>query len=188
MTLQARALELALAREGHHGTGPVPEGIAQSRQLTQGALAEMRALIFELRPAALLEEGLVAALGKVAAAIEAREGLRVDLAMPEERLPLSADVEENLYRLAREALSNVVKHARANTARVHVGRLGAGGVVLEIADDGAGFETGASFPGHLGLRTMAERAANIGGELEVVSAPGAGTTVRVTAPATDASA
>ena len=184
MTLQARALELALARDGREPTGPVRDGIAQIRQLTQGALAEMRALIFELRPGALLEEGLVAALRKVAAALEAREGLRVELVAPEERVPLASDVEENLYRLAREALSNVVKHATASTVRVRLGPSGTGegGVVLEISDDGAGFDTGGSFPGHLGLRTMAERAAHIGGRLDVVSAPGAGTTVRVTAP------
>ncbi len=181
MTLQARALELALDRAGIDRAGPVGEGISQIRQLTQGALAEMRALIFELRPGALAEEGLVAALGKLAAALEAKEGLRVDITAPSERVSLESDVEENLYRLAREALSNVVKHARARTVRVGV-ETGSDHVTLEIADDGVGFDTGASRPGHLGLRTMAERAANVGGDIEVTSVRGQGTTVRVTAP------
>lgn len=72
MTLQARALQLAVERESHDPNGPVAEGIANIRQLTQGALAEMRALIFQLRPNALAEEGLVSALRKHVAAIEAK--------------------------------------------------------------------------------------------------------------------
>jgi PAS domain S-box-containing protein len=181
MTLQARALELALEREGHQPSGAVAEGIAQIRQLTHGALAEMRALIFELRPGALAEEGLAAALGKLASALEAKEGLRVDVRVPPERVALDADVEENLYRLAREALSNVVKHACARAVAVRM-ECGPGGVELEVTDDGVGFDTGTSRPGHLGLRTMAERAANVGGHLEVVSTAGGGTTVRVRVP------
>ncbi|HEX2047840.1 MAG TPA: PAS domain S-box protein [Acidimicrobiales bacterium] len=181
MTLQARALELALAREGVDPGGPVSDGIAQIRQLTQGALAEMRALIFELRPGALSEEGLGAALRKLAAALEAKEGLRVDVSAPADRVPLPPDVEENLYGLAREALSNVVKHARASTVRIRLD-IAPDRLELEIADDGVGFDTGASRPGHLGLKTMSERAAGIDGRLDVVSAPGGGTAVRVTVP------
>ena len=73
----------------------------------------MRALIFELRPGALAEEGLVAALAKQAAALSAREQVSVAVEGPEQRLELSAEEEEHLYRIASEALHNVVKHARA---------------------------------------------------------------------------
>ena len=188
MTLQARALQLALQRECHDPAGPVGEGIANIRQLTQGALAEMRALIFELRPDALAEEGLVAALHKHLAALEAKEGLTVTLSAPTEELALEPSVEEHLYRLAQEALSNVVKHARATS--VHVRLAGPGretaGVELEISDDGIGFDTAVRHPGHLGLSTMSERAAALGGVLEVVSEPGRGTTVRASVPATSA--
>jgi PAS domain S-box-containing protein len=184
MTLQARALQLAIQRECHDPHGPVGEGIANIRQLTEGALAEMRALIFELRPGALAEEGLVPALRKHVAAIEAKEGLTVTLSAPEEELSLEPSVEENLYRLAQEALSNVVKHARATSVHVRIDCRGAGtsGIEMEISDDGIGFDTSLRHPGHLGLRTMSERAETLGAALEVISAPGRGTAVRVALP------
>lgn len=100
--------------------------------------------------------------------------------MPTEDLALEPSVEENLYRLAQEALSNVVKHARATSVQVRLtcADAGAAGIHLEIADDGIGFDTGVRHPGHIGLKTMSERAVAIGGVLEVTSAPGRGTTVR----------
>ncbi|HUR17844.1 MAG TPA: PAS domain S-box protein [Acidimicrobiales bacterium] len=184
ITLQARALQLALQRECHDPHGPVGQGIANVRQLTQGALAEMRALIFELRPDALAEEGLVAALGKHLTALEAKEGLTVTLLAPDEEFAVDPSVEENLYRLAQEALSNIVKHARATSVQVrlawHGGELP--GLELEVSDDGIGFDTSLRHPGHLGLRTMSERAEALGGFLEVTSVPGRGTTVRASLP------
>ena len=89
-------------------------------QLTGDALAEMRALILELRPGALAEEGLVAALTKQAAALSAREGLAIEVDGPDGCLPLGPEVEEQLYRLGQEALANVVKHARASRAAVRI--------------------------------------------------------------------
>ena len=184
MTLQARALQLALERECHDPGGPVGEGITNIRQLTQGALAEMRALIFELRPGALAEEGLVAALRKHAAALEAKEGVAVTLSATSEELSLEPVVEENLYRLAQEALSNVVKHSGASSVQIRLDLSGGSvqDIQLEIVDDGIGFDTGASHPGHLGLKTMSERAQGLGGTLDVRSAPGHGTTVRAFLP------
>ena len=92
-------------------------------------------------------------------------------------------MEEHLYRLAQEALHNVVKHAGADRVRVRLEALEREGVlVLELTDDGVGFDTARAHPGHLGLRTMEERARAIGGRLEIQSAPGAGTTVRVVVP------
>ena len=138
----------------------------------------MRALIFELRPGALAEEGLAAALAKHAAALAAREELVVTVEAPAGRLPLDPVAEEHLYRLAQEALHNVVKHAGATRATV---RLAADGpdLSLEIADDGAGFDPATRAPGHLGLGTMAERARAAGGRFSIASVPGAGTAVRV---------
>ena len=90
-------------------------------------------------------------------------------------------MQEAIYRIAQEALHNIVKHARASTVTVTVaGERGA--VTLRIVDDGAGFDPGGSFPGHLGLRSMAERAEKLGGTLAIESAPGAGTTIRVSIP------
>lgn len=91
--------------------GILGSSIRQLQELTRGALAEMRALIFELRPGALSDEGLAAALRKHVAAVSAREGLATEVDAPAERLGVHADSEEHLYRVSQEALHNVVKHA-----------------------------------------------------------------------------
>ena len=136
MTMHARAAQLALAKAGLEESGPLGRSIAELAELTRGALAEMRALIFELRPAALAEEGLVAALRKQGAALSAREQVAVTVQGPEERLNLEAGVEEHLYRIVSEALHNVVKHARANRAAVTV-TAQAGSLHVMVRDDGA---------------------------------------------------
>jgi signal transduction histidine kinase len=181
MTLHASAAERHLAAAGADPAGPAAEQVARLRELTAGALAEMRALIFELRPGALAEEGLAAAIGKQAAALSARTGVPVDVRTPAERVPLEPAVEEHLYRLALEALNNAVKHA--GPARMAVAlEAGDGGLRLVVTDDGAGFDPAVPRPGHLGLSTMRERAAALGGTLVVDSAPGRGTRVEVTVP------
>jgi signal transduction histidine kinase len=182
MTMHVRAAQIAMDRERLAPDGRLGRSIVQLRELTQGALAEMRALIFELRPGALNEEGLTAALRKHGAAIQAREGIVVDVAAPEDRIPLDADIEENLYRVAQEALHNVVKHAGAKIVIVRVQPTSDGRLVVEIADNGVGFDPADVPPGHLGVGTMAERLSQVGGELEILSTPGQGTTVRATVP------
>jgi signal transduction histidine kinase len=150
------------------------------RQLARAGLAEMRALIFELRAESLAEEGLVAALSKQAAAVEARHELKVRASLASEpQLTLAA--KEALYRCAQEALHNVVKHARARHAELSL-EVAEGTVVLTVRDDGHGFESTGSFPGHLGLRSMRERAEAVGGLFSIDSAPRAGTTMRVQVP------
>lgn len=181
LTLHTRTAELALGKAGLDGDGPVGRPLREVAELTRGALAEMRALIFELRPGALAEEGLAAALNKHAAAVSAREGLAISIEAPEERLPLTGEQEEHLYRLAQEALHNVVKHARATGAQVELGK-GLNGVRLSVRDDGAGFDQTEPRPGHLGLETMQDRARRIGGKLTIESAPGTGTTIVVEVP------
>jgi signal transduction histidine kinase len=142
----------------------------------------MRALIFELRPGALQEEGLGAALQKHTAALSAREGLPIEVQVPERRVPVPAAAEEHLYRFAQEALHNVVKHANACRAAVRLDLHQSARLVLEIEDDGTGFDPARVPVGHLGLRTMADRVDQIGGALEIQSSPGAGTLVRVSVP------
>ncbi|RIL07702.1 hypothetical protein DCC79_14615, partial [bacterium] len=145
--------------------------------LAEAGLAEMRALIFELRPESLANEGLVAALEKQAAALRARHGLAVSTALSDEP-EVSLDVKEALYRIAQEALHNVAKHARATRVSLRLAQSG-GRLRLTVRDDGRGFDPAGLFPGHLGLQSMRERAAAIGGTLGIESAPGKGTTVRV---------
>ena len=186
MTLHTRAVELALAHEGGDPRGRIASGLGELRQLTQAALAEMRALIFELRPGALQEEGLVAAVRKHAAAVAAREGLDVRVEATRDEFELGPDAAEQLYRLVQEALHNVVKHANAHSATIRVRSAAdeADALIVEVIDDGAGFDPGAPYPGHLGLPGMHQRARRLGGRLEVVSSAGAGTTVRATIPGT----
>ena len=147
--------------------------------LAEAGLTEMRALIFELRPESLELEGLVGSLEKQLAALRARHGLLIEADLCPE--PAAAfNVKETLYRIAQEALNNVVKHARASSVRVQMTD-SERGIRLEIVDDGVGFDPTGNFPGHLGLRSMRERAARIGAVLDVESAPGRGarTSVRV---------
>jgi signal transduction histidine kinase len=182
MTMHARTAQIALARGAHPASGPLARAIDQLGDLTAGALAEMRALIFELRPGALAEEGLVAALVRQAAAISAREQIPITVDGPAERLPLTAPAEENSYRIVLEALHNAVKHAAATHAAVTV--VPECPVVrITVADDGCGFDINAQCPGKLGLRTMAERADKIRGDLQVTTMPGAGTRIQLAVPA-----
>ena len=149
--------------------------------LAEAGLAELRALIFELRPESLAAEGIVAALEKQFAAMRARHGIEVeaDLCLePDLRL----DYKEVLYRVGQEALHNTVKHARATRVMVRLARDG-DRFVLKVVDNGIGFDSTRDFPGHLGLRSMAERTARVGGHLAIESHPGAGTTVTVDVPA-----
>lgn len=150
--------------------------------LAEAGLAEMRALIFELRPEALADEGLVAALERQVTALGARHGLDTTADLGHEPdVPLAA--KEALYRIAQEATHNVVKHAHAERVRVSLHRDGEG-IVLEVVDDGIGFDPDGRFPGHLGLASMRERAVAVDGEVELTSTPGDGTRVRVRVPAT----
>lgn len=183
MTLHARAAQLALERSGSADGGPEHRSIAELRNLTQTALAEMRALIFELRPDALADEGLVSALHKHTTAIAAREAITVSVTAPS-HIDLGAPVEEALYRVVQEALHNIVKHAEASTVTVTLERQDVEGLVtIEVRDDGVGFDPDSERPGHLGLLTMRERATRVGGTLQIASASGRGTCVRVRAPA-----
>jgi signal transduction histidine kinase len=138
----------------------------------------MRLLIFELHPPALEQEGLVAALRVRLAAVEARAGLQAELEIEGERRLLVA-VEQELYRIAQEALNNVVKHAAARQVAIRL-RFTDTTVCLQVCDDGVGFDPLiARNAGGVGLRSFEERAAKLGGQIRVESSPGQGTTVTV---------
>ena len=146
-------------------------------------MAEMRALIFELRPESLEQEGLVVALTKHAESLRARHQIDVQVDLCQEPdLPLAT--KEALYRIAQESLHNIVKHARASAValRLCAPTLQAPVLALDIHDDGVGFDPAGAFPGHLGLRSMHERAARLGGTLVIDSAPGGGTHIQVRVP------
>jgi signal transduction histidine kinase len=148
--------------------------------LSEAALTEMRALIFDLRPDSLLEsEGLISALTRQTALIRARHNIGVSEAFGDEPL-VPIEAKESLYRIAREALHNAVKHARASHIRLRLDC--SDGITLAIADDGIGFDPAGDFPGHLGLRSMRERVAKLGGSLQIESTPGSGTHIAVYIP------
>ena len=148
--------------------------------LTEAGLAEMRALNFELRPESLEKEGLIIALEKQAAALQARHKNEVEIDLCPEP-DVSLDVKEALYRIVQEALHNIVKHARARNVGIRM-LCTAECIALDVCDDGKGFDTKGDFPGHLGLRLMRERAERLGGTLAVESAPGMETKIRAWVP------
>jgi signal transduction histidine kinase/DNA-binding LacI/PurR family transcriptional regulator len=182
MTLHTRAVQLAVQRGGD-GQGQVVSGLAELRELTQGALADMRSLIFQLRPDALRDEGLAAFVRRHAATVAARENLDVHVSAPDGRLPLDDRAEEELLRIVQEALHNCVKHARASRVDIRLVEPAdaVGTLVVEVADDGVGFDPGARYPGHLGLDGMRERTQWLGGRFAIDSSP-AGSTVRAVLP------
>jgi signal transduction histidine kinase len=144
----------------------------------------MRLLIYELRPPVLEEEGLPSALQTRLEAVEGRAGLETEFNV-EGQIHLNSEVEEALYRIAQEALNNVLKHAQARRVTVSLRqreqtRKESVRVTLEIADNGIGFDPArARRRGGLGLRGMEERAEGIGARLAIESAAGNGATVRV---------
>ncbi len=158
----------------------VLEALNYVLSLTQAGLAEMRALIFELRPESLEMEGLAIGLGKQAAALRARYGVEVELDLCDEPgVPFA--IKEALYRIAQEALQNAVKHARPDRLDVRL-ICGAESICLEVCDNGVGFDPMAAYPGHLGLRSMRERATRVGGVLEITSVPHCGTQIYANIP------
>ncbi len=150
------------------------------RDTSQESLADMRLLIFELRPPLLESEGLDAMLQSRLYSVENRAGIKTSLVSNlSQRLPLS--VEEGLYRIANEALNNALKHSHAGNVKVSL-RQEAGFITLEVVDDGVGFVPAAAFgQGCLGLATMNERARSRGWQLQIHSAPGQGTRVSIKA-------
>jgi signal transduction histidine kinase len=182
MTLHTRAAQLAM-QQGEDGQSRVVRGLAELRNLTQSALTDMRSLIFQLRPDSLFDEGLVAVIRRHAATIAARENLDIRVHASEDRLPLDEPAQEELLRLVQEALHNCVKHARASRVDIRLVESvdAAGTLVVEVDDDGVGFDPGIRRPGHLGMDTMRERAQRLGGRLSVNSSS-AGSTVRATLP------
>ena len=147
------------------------------RQLTQGALAEMRSLLLELRPATLAELDLNDLLKQLADAFCGRTDIPVELKI-DGQLELSPAVQIALYRIAQEALNNIAKHARATSIQVHLKRFDEC-VELCVTDNGIGFDPTRITPDHFGLKIMRERAENIGAVFSITSFPEQGTKIIV---------
>ena len=140
------------------------------QNLAEAGLAGMRALIFELRPEVLEQEGLAAALRKQTEALEVRHKIKADFITEGDAraFTLPFTTKQALYRISQEALHNVVKHAAATTVRVTL-HYTEDQACLVVSDDGVGFAAAQEYPGHLGLKSMRERALSLGGTFEVTS-------------------
>lgn len=204
MRMQAKALRAQL-----DSTVPDPaamyDGAEELAELSESALADLRRLVFELRPLDLSEHGLVDSVRAHAASVESRTGLAVRVSAPVDLEPgYGIDIQEDLYRIVQEALHNVVKHARADSVEIRFARVRDGGdglvdagvppdrlfldgLYVEISDDGSGGDPAADPAAdrtpHLGLVSMRERAERWGGRLVAGPRPGTGWRVAVTLPA-----
>jgi len=157
------------------------ESTAELRELVVATLQDVRALAVELRPKALDDFGLVSAIERLVETFREQTGMEVDLAprLGTDRLP--REIETTLYRITQEALTNVVKHARATRVSIVLTRRD-GAVSAVIEDDGRGLESGDQSGDGLGLVGMRERVGLVGGRLVVESSPGGGTTLSVEVP------
>jgi len=160
--------------------------LREMRRLSRGALAEMRTLLLELRPTALAEASLGDLLRQLAETVTGRKDVSVTVTV-EGQCAFPSDVHVALYRIAQEALNNVVKHAQASRVAVSLccalplcaGGEKKGGVELRVSDDGCGFDPHCVPPDRLGLDIMRERAQAVGAMLEIESKPGLGTQIVV---------
>ena len=157
------------------------ENVSRLRRLTRAALAETRALLFELRPAALDAAPLDALLERLGDAVAGQFPGEVTV-VAAECPDLPPDVKLAFYRVAQEAFANVVKHAQARDVRLELTRPGDGTTVLEVRDDGRGFDPSAVSAARMGIRMMHERMENLGAALDLESRPGRGTTITATWP------
>jgi PAS domain S-box-containing protein len=151
--------------------------LAEIRELTRGALAEMRTLLLELRPAALMEADLGVLLHQLGESVTGRTRIPVRVEV-EGRYDMPAEVKVALYRISQEALNNAAKHSGASLVIVNL-MYKADAVVLNIADNGKGYDMNVILPDSLGVGIMRERARNIGAAIEMQSKIGNGTQITV---------
>jgi two-component system sensor histidine kinase UhpB len=173
-------LLLRLEAAGDAAPPELEAELAETKELAHQAMRELLSLARQLRPTALDDLGLAAAIGGQVEQL-ARGDVEAELSVDGDLSGLDDDAQLVVYRVAQEALSNAARHSGAGRVEVRLRRPGAGGVELEVADDGRGFAFDQS-EGGLGIAGMRERALLIGGELTIESRPGRGTTVRLAVP------
>ncbi len=175
--LVSLALKLEAARNRAEVQASLRQLLADLAEQTREVIADLRRLVYALRPPALDELGLVGALAQIGEA--PGQNLVFEFDRPDTLPPLPAAVEVAAYRIAQEALTNVVRHADAKRCRLSLG-MSDGGMLLEVIDDGGGLD-GTQLPG-IGLRSMRERAEELGGSFEVGSPAGGGCRVAAFLP------
>ncbi len=157
------------------------QNLEELRQLTRGALAEMRTLLLEMRPDSLERSEIKPLLTQLADAFVGRVRVPVSLVLQGD-CELTQEVKLALYRIAQEALNNIAKHSGARHVALHLA-CQPGHVTLRISDDGLGFDPGSIAPDHMGIAIMRERASSVGARLRIESQVGQGTIVELDWPA-----
>jgi signal transduction histidine kinase len=150
----------------------------QALETVRTGLAETRRALKALRATPLDDLGLVKAVKNLAESAAARAHLELILDLPDETLFIPPDVEQGIYRILQEAVENTVHHAKARTLKISLQNTG-DEIIIEVADDGAGFSVKGHQEGHhFGLKNMQERAQLAGGTLTITSQAGKGTVIR----------
>ena len=168
------------AMEAGAGVDPRQE-FARIGENARQAVKEMRLFLYQMQQVDVEKEGLVQVLHQRLAAVEGRATVRAQLLAEEEQLPLSTEKQMTLYYIATEALNNVLRHARAKSVLVTL-KSGPKNVILEIVDDGVGFDLKKVDQAGLGLRNMRERVMQMKGKLQIVTNPNEGTRIIVAVP------
>ncbi len=151
--------------------------LGELHRLTRLALLEMRSLLLELRPHALVETPIAELTRQIAETFANRTRAEVSVTA-DDRIHLEPDTQLMVYRILQESLNNIAKHARATQVTIHLGRED-GHCVLSVQDNGQGFDDARTTPGHFGLKIMQERAEQIDGAFQLETAPGQGTIIRL---------
>ncbi len=165
------------------------ERLASARKLATQTLTDLRQTIHGLRPSILDDLGLIAAVRWYARSNLESNGIRVEFDVPDDPIPLSTGLETTLFRIAQEAINNVVRHAKAESAEISL-KYNNGCVCLWVSDHGRGFDVAQTSDRALELRRLGllgieERAELVGGDVNVDSSPGEGTRIRVCVPLSD---
>lgn len=173
------------AQTAQHVAKTAPEKVGESLnyvlEMAQAALTEMRSLIFQLRPDLLEREGLLGVLRAQAEALRVRHRIDVDLDLCDDEPYLSDEAKETAYRIASEAMHNVVKHSRATKMQLHL-QVANGVLQMSIRDNGIGFDPNVEAAGCLGLKSMRERVTQVSGKWSIESGLHLGTKVSVAIP------
>ena len=169
----------SLSRIVERDPAGVTEGLNYLRRTIRGALAELRALLVELRPASLLQANLKTLIEQLAEAVASRKEIDIQLEQVSE-YNLPDTVKVVVYRVVQEALNNIVKHAYARHIVIHIQHIDDGGIELCVQDDGRGFDMRHITSDHMGLAIMRERANEINAQLTIESQVGIGTKIVLT--------